>query len=79
VAKSKRAKPQQVERRALTIAEFCEAYHMSPELYFKLKRQGKGPREMALGSKKLITLRSAEQWENELEKDAAAANAAASS
>jgi hypothetical protein len=77
MAKSKRAKPLQVERRALTIAEFCEAYHMSPELYFKLKREGKGPREMALGSKKLISLRSAEQWEIEREK-AAAANAAAS-
>jgi hypothetical protein len=77
MAKSKRAKPQQVERRALTIAEFCEAYHMSPELYFKLRREGKGPREMALGAKKLITLRSAERWEIEREQAAAARAVAA--
>jgi hypothetical protein len=62
-AKSKRAKPQPVERRALTIADFCQAYQISPDHYFKLKRQVKGPREMKLGTKILITLRAAERWE----------------
>jgi predicted DNA-binding transcriptional regulator AlpA len=76
MAKHKRAKPQPVARRALTIADFCEAYQISPEYYFKMRKQGKGPREMKLGSRKLITFRAAEQWETEREK--AAANAAAS-
>jgi predicted DNA-binding transcriptional regulator AlpA len=76
MAKYKRAKPQPVARRALTIADFCQAYQISQDHYFKLKRQGKGPREMKLGTKILITLRAAEQWE--IEQEMAAANAAAS-
>ncbi|MBO4222008.1 hypothetical protein [Bradyrhizobium neotropicale] len=75
MAKYKRARPQPVERRALTIAEFCRAYHISQDHYFKLRRQGKGPREMLLGTKKLITLKAAEQWE--AEREAAAVNATA--
>jgi hypothetical protein len=84
MAKSRRGKPQPVERRALTISDFCEAYQISQDHYFKLRRQGEGPREMRLGTKKLITLRAAEQWEAEREKatangdQEAAANAAAS-
>jgi predicted transcriptional regulator len=74
MAKYKRAKPQPVARRALTIADFCRAYQISQDHYFKLKRQGKGPREMKLGTKILITLRAAEQWE--IEQEIAVANAA---
>ena len=49
-------------RLALTIPEFCAAHRISESLYYKLKRQGKGPREMEAGMRKLITFESAAEW-----------------
>jgi hypothetical protein len=43
-----------------TIATFCKWYHISRPFYYKLKKLGKGPEELRIGSKKIvITQRSA--------------------
>ncbi len=43
-------------RPALSIAEFCKAHSISEGFFYKLKKQGEGPREMKVGARTLITL-----------------------
>jgi len=57
----------QTPRLALSIPEFCDAHGISEGFYFKLKKQGKGPREMKVGARTLITLESAAEWRRERE------------
>ena len=42
-------------RLALSIPEFCEAHGISEGFFYKLKKQGEGPREMKVGARTLIT------------------------
>ena len=49
-------------RLALNISQFCEAHDLSEAFYYKLKKQGEGPREMKVGARTLITLESAAEW-----------------
>ena len=43
-------------RLALSIREFCRAHGISEGFFYKLKKQGEGPREMKVGARTLITL-----------------------
>lgn len=54
-------------RLALSIAQFCEAHNISEGFFYKLKRQGIGPREMKLGTRTLITFEAAAKWRAERE------------
>ncbi len=45
-----------------TIAEFCQRNRISRQFYSKLREQGKGPKEMRLGSRVLITREAADAW-----------------
>jgi predicted DNA-binding transcriptional regulator AlpA len=49
-------------RLALSILEFCEAHGISEGFFYKLKKQGEGPREMKVGARTLITFESAAEW-----------------
>ena len=49
-------------RLALSIAQFCEAHNIGEGFFYKLKRQGIGPREMKLGTRTLITFEAAAKW-----------------
>ena len=42
--------------------EFCDAHGISEGFYYKLKKQRKGPRELRLGTRTLITFESAAEW-----------------
>jgi len=42
-------------RLALSIPEFCEAHGISEGFFYKLKKQGEGPREMKVGTRTLIS------------------------
>ncbi|MET4198754.1 hypothetical protein [Bradyrhizobium sp. LA6.12] len=59
-------------RMALNIPEFCEAFRISEDFYFKLKRQGEGPREMKVGKRTLISVEAANEWRIERERATAA-------
>jgi predicted DNA-binding transcriptional regulator AlpA len=50
------------QRLALSIREFCEAHGISEGFFYKLKKQGEGPREMKVGARTLITIESAAEW-----------------
>ena len=47
---------------AFSIREFCAAHRISQSMYYKLKTQGLGPREMAVGSRRLISQEAAAEW-----------------
>jgi predicted DNA-binding transcriptional regulator AlpA len=49
-------------RLALSIPEFCRAHGISEAFFYKLKKQGEGPREMKVGARTLITFESAAEW-----------------
>jgi len=50
-----------------SIASFCIAHGISEAFYFKLREQGRGPREMRVGSRVFITHESAARWRIERE------------
>jgi predicted DNA-binding transcriptional regulator AlpA len=54
--------PLPTPRLALSIPEFCEAHGISEGLFYKLKKQGEGPREMKVGARTLISFESAAEW-----------------
>jgi hypothetical protein len=52
---------------ALSIAGFCRAHGISESMYFKMRAQGLGPREMIVGTRKLISQEAASEWRAERE------------
>jgi len=60
--KDKRETVSSTPRLALSIAQFCQAHNISEAFFYKLKRQGIGPREMKLGTRTLITFEAAAKW-----------------
>ncbi|MBT1511786.1 hypothetical protein KIP88_14840 [Bradyrhizobium sp. SRL28] len=60
-------------RLAMSIPEFCEAHGLSEGMYYKMKKQGLGPRLMKCGSRSLVTFEAAADWRREREAAAAAA------
>jgi hypothetical protein len=47
---------------AYSIAQFCQAHGISIDLYFKMQRQGLGPKTMKAGSRTLISVEAAAEW-----------------
>jgi hypothetical protein len=54
-----------------TIKEFCDRYRIATSFYFKLQKQGRGPRTMRLGSKVLISAQAASEWAAAIEAESA--------
>lgn len=49
-------------RAAYSVREFCDAYAISKAMYYKLKKNGSGPKEMRVGSLVRISLEAAQAW-----------------
>lgn len=61
---------------AYTVREFCEAHGISAGAYYEAKREGRGPREMRIGSRGVrVSKEAAEEWRREMEALAAAESA----
>ena len=54
-------------KKAFSIDEFCKLHGISRATYYNLKKDGKGPREMAVNSRKLISDESAADWRRQME------------
>jgi hypothetical protein len=52
---------------AHTRPSFCASNQISESLYFKLKRQGRGPREIELDGRIIITPEAEADWRRERE------------
>jgi len=63
---AKRHKPA-TEAVALTVNEFCASIGLSRGMYQKLKRAGRGPKEMRIGRAIRISTASANAWMRERE------------
>ena len=59
--------PEQLD--AYSIALFCSRHGISERFYFKLKAAGRGPAEMRLGNRVLISREAAARWRAEREDD----------
>ena len=47
---------------AMTIELFCRSHSMGKNTYYKLQANGKGPTEIRLGTKVLISVEDAAEW-----------------
>jgi predicted DNA-binding transcriptional regulator AlpA len=54
-------------KKAFSIDEFCKLHGISRATYYNLKKEGKGPREMAVNARKLISDESAADWRRQME------------
>ena len=60
-------------RKASSIDEFCAEHGISRAMFYKLRAQGKAPRLMAIGSRRLISAEAAAAWRRARESDGEAA------
>jgi predicted DNA-binding transcriptional regulator AlpA len=72
VIKREPTPPPPPPRIALSIPEFCVAFGISEDFFYKLKRQGQAPRLMKIGGRTLVSLQAANEWLVERERDAIA-------
>lgn len=57
-----------MKRQAYTVDEFCNAYRISRTQLYRLRKQGKGPREILIGSRCIrISVEAAEEWRRDRE------------
>ena len=56
---------------AHTIPSFCESNAISESKYYSLKREGRGPREIDLGDRIIITEEAERDWRIEREAETA--------
>jgi hypothetical protein len=57
---------------AYSVKEFCARYRFSEDFFYKLRREGRAPAIMKVGSRTLITVTAAEVWQREREAQSAA-------
>ena len=60
------------EKLSLEIDDFCDLMNISRSFYYKLKASGRGPREMRVGARVLISKEAAAEWIRSCEATAAA-------
>jgi predicted DNA-binding transcriptional regulator AlpA len=51
-----------VEREVYSIDEFCAAHGISRWTYYKMKKDGTGPREMRIGDRGFVSVDAAAKW-----------------
>jgi predicted DNA-binding transcriptional regulator AlpA len=62
-------------KKAFSVDEFCAAHGISRAMFYKICAEGKGPRLMSVGTRKLISNEAAADWRKQCE-DAAAGQVA---
>jgi predicted DNA-binding transcriptional regulator AlpA len=58
------------ETMAMSIQTFCKRHGISLSYFYKLEGEGRGPRTINLGSRRLITIESAKEWQRRFESPA---------
>jgi hypothetical protein len=56
-----------IPREAYTVREFCHAFRISEDMFWKMRRAGWGPALMKVGVKVLISIAAADAWRHERE------------
>jgi predicted DNA-binding transcriptional regulator AlpA len=47
---------------AQSVNAFCEEHGFSTAMFYKLLRQGKGPKTIKVGRRRLVTSEAADEW-----------------
>jgi predicted DNA-binding transcriptional regulator AlpA len=55
------------DRAAYSITDFCEAHSISRTTFYLLQKEGKAPRVMSVGNRRLISQEAAADWRRECE------------
>ena len=50
-----------------SVQQFCEENGISQSFFYKLVKQGQGPRLMKIGRRTLISAKAASEWRQDLE------------
>jgi hypothetical protein len=58
---------------SLTVAEFCDAESIGRSTYHKLRKEGRGPRELRIGPAIRITHQARIEWRKKMQKESEAA------
>lgn len=51
-----------IEPPAYSISEFCQAHGIGRSFFYKLLQDGRGPRTMQLGRRRLVSREEAAEW-----------------
>ena len=54
---------------AYSVQQFCDEHGFSRALFYKILKDGRGPKISKLGRRTLITKQSAAEWRNRLESE----------
>jgi hypothetical protein len=54
-------------RKASSIDEFCAEHRLSRSMFYKLMAQGRGPRLMCVGTRKMVSDEAAADWRRQME------------
>lgn len=52
---------------AVSVDTFCKAHSISRSMFYKLQRQGKGPRLTKIGKRTLVSSSAAAEWLKQME------------
>lgn len=52
---------------AFNVAEFCAAFRIGKGTFYKLLKEGKGPKLLKVGRRTLVSLEAAEAWRKKME------------
>ncbi len=56
-----------MQQQAFSVAQFCEAHGFTKVLFYKLLKEGRGPRIMKVGSRTLVSAEAAAEWRKSME------------
>lgn len=54
-------------KKAFSIDEFCSAHGISRAMFYKILKEGTGPRTMRVGSRTLISDEASADWRRQME------------
>jgi len=62
--------PSRLPRAAYSVKDFCDAYGITKVTFYKLQKEGTGPRIMKVGTRTLVSAEAAADWRRQCEEGA---------
>lgn len=57
------------EKKSLSVEQFCELHDISRSFFYKLKKQGKAPKTLQIGARRIITPEAVKDWQAQMAAD----------
>ena len=62
------SQPERHNDSTYTVTQFCKYHNISRSMFYKLLQLGEGPRLMAVGRRRLISIEAAADWRQQMER-----------